>query len=768
MKVHFYALMAMSLITTQINADEPAMDSAKNVDEVVVTSSILNPSRILNPLYVIDGDEIEDNATTSLGEAVDGYLGVSIADYGAAVGQPIIRGMSGPRVKVLKNGLVNRDVSGLGADHLNDIDLNDLQQVEIIKGPSSLLYANGTSGGIINVVDNCIAPEDFTTQEFIAGLETQSVNDGDSQFFNYKDNLNGFNVNVGYKKSEFGNFDIPNDAIMHDEDHEGHDEHEGEEELSYLENSDLEIESTKFGISRAGEWGYVGISVDNHESMYGIPYHGEHSDEEGHDDHDEHEGEDDHDEHEGEDDHDEHEGEDDHDEHEGERIFSTTDQESFTIKGLYNVNGSLINSVTYNYRDTDYSLIEAHAEEEGHDEHEGEEHEDEEHEEHAPTVFSNDATEYGAIFDLSNDNFIQKISLNFVDEDSSIVGEEAFMNPANNEEFTIGYFVSADLDMFYLDAGFRLDQIDRTGSVTDEDHGDIDNYSIDDTTNSFALSLGRDLSDTLDVNFGFASVERLPSVIELFMNGPHMATGRLETGNPNLQSETSNNFDITFNYESGDFFAYASFYVNDVDNYITLQDELDGHDDHDDDDHGDEHGDDDHDDDHGDEHGDDDHDDHDEFANLIHADYVQEDAEFRGYEFEFGRTFRLGSGDLRLSFGRDDVNAEFTDGHNVPRINPARNIYSLSYVENDWVFKLSLKDVEKQDDIGEGETVTDSYQMLNTRLTKTFDISGAGDLKVSIFGSNLLDEAARNHSSFVKKQVPLAGRNYGAKFVYNF
>ena len=761
MKVYFYALMAMSLTITQLNADESSDLNSSDADEIVVTSSILNPSRILNPLYVIDGDEIEDNATTSLGEAVDSYLGVSIADYGAAVGQPIIRGMSGPRVKILKNGMVNRDVSGLGADHLNDIDLNDLQQVEIVKGPSSLLYANGTSGGIINVVDNCIAPEDFTTQEFIAGLETQSVNDGDSQYFNFKDNLNGFNVNVGYKKSEFGNFDIPDDAVMHDEDHEGHDEHEGEEELSYLENSDLEIESTKFGISRAGEWGYVGISVDNHESMYGIPYHGEHSDEEGHDDHD-----DDHGDEHGDDDHDDDHGDehadDDHDEHEGERIFSTTDQESFTIKGLYNLNSNLINSVTYNYRDTEYSLTEAHAEEEGHDEHEGEE-----HEEHAPTVFSNDATEYGAIFDLSNDNFIQKISLNFVDEDSSIVGEEAFMNPANNEEFTIGYFVSADLDMFYLDAGFRLDQIDRTGSVTDEDHGDIDNYSIDDTTNSFALSLGRDLSDTLDVNFGLASVERLPSVIELFMNGPHLATGRLETGNPNLQSETSNNIDITFNYESGDFFAYASFYVNDVDNYITLQDELDGHDDHDDD-HGDEHGDDDHDDDHGDEHGDDDHDDHGEFENLIHADYVQEDAEFRGYEFEFGRTFTLGSGDLRLSFGRDDVNAEFSDGHNVPRINPARNIYSLSYVENDWVFKIDLKDVEKQNDIAEGETMTDSYQMLNTRLTKTFNISGAGELKVSIFGSNLLDESARNHSSFVKKQVPLAGRNYGAKFSYKF
>ena len=107
MKVYFYALMAMSLISTQIYSDEPSDSASSEAEEVVVTASILNPSRILNPLYVIDGDEIEDNATSSLGEAVDSYLGVSIADFGAAVGQPIIRGMSGPRVKILKNGMVN-------------------------------------------------------------------------------------------------------------------------------------------------------------------------------------------------------------------------------------------------------------------------------------------------------------------------------------------------------------------------------------------------------------------------------------------------------------------------------------------------------------------------------------------------------------------------------------------------------------------------------------------------------------------------------------
>ena len=261
---------------------------AQDMEEVVVTSSLIDSSEITNPLYVIDGDDINDDATTSLGEAVDSYLGVSIADYGSAVGQPIIRGMSGPRVKILKNGMVNRDVSGLGADHLNDVDLNNIEQIEIVKGPSSLLYANGTIGGIINVVDDCVAPKDFDKPELFVTLESQSVNDGDTQAVNYKNNINGFNVNFGYKESKFGNFDVPNGAVIHEEeDHdeheeEGHDEHE--ENLGYINNSDYAVEATKFGISKVGDWGYVGFSLDSLQSVYGIPFHGDEHEEEGHDD----------------------------------------------------------------------------------------------------------------------------------------------------------------------------------------------------------------------------------------------------------------------------------------------------------------------------------------------------------------------------------------------------------------------------------------------------------------------------------------------------
>ena len=718
---------------------------AQDVEEIVVTSALIDSTEITNPLYVINGDEIVNDATTSLGDAIDGYLGISMADYGAAVGQPIIRGMSGPRVKILKNGMVNRDVSGLGVDHLNDVDLNDIQQIEIVKGPSSLLYANGTIGGIINVVDDCIAAMNFEIPEVKIGYETQSVNDGSSEFVNLKRNINGFNVNFGYKNTEFGNYDIPNGAILHEEEHEEdheeeHEEHE--ENLGYVNNSDFAVEATKFGISKVGDWGYVGLSVDSLKSVYGIPFHGdehgdEHADEHG-DDHDDEHG-------------DEHGDE---EEHEEERIFSTTDSESFTIKGSYNINGNFVKKVDYTYRDTDYVLTEAHAEEEGHEEHEGEE----EHEEHAPTNFLNNATEYGAIFDMSNDVMTQKLSFNYVDENTSIFGEEAFMNPANNEVLTLGYFVGRDFEPFHLDFGMRLDQVDRSGTVTDEDHGDIDSYNIDENTNSFAVSIGRDLTDNLDINLGFSSVERMPSVIELFMNGPHLATGRFEVGDPTLSSETSNNIDISFNFDNGEYFGYASFYINDVDNYITLMDEDDDHEMHGDEHHEDE-----------DEHHEDEdehHEDEDDHGHgsLMHANYIQEDAEFDGYEIEFGRTIDLNKGQLQLSFGRDVVNAKFSDGHNVPRINPSRNVYSLSYKQEDVVFKLDLKDVAKQNDFGEGETATNGYQMLDTRLTKTFYLNGTSNLKVTLFGKNLLDEVARNHSSFVKNEVPLPGRNYGIKF----
>jgi len=732
---------------------------ANVLEEVIVTSSLIDQtlSDIENPLHVVSGDDISATASQSLGESLDGLLGVSSADYGSGVGQPIIRGMSGNRVKILNNGMVVRDVAGIGADHVNDVDLNNIQQIEIVRGPSSLLYANGTIGGIINIVDSTIAREDFTESELKLGLEAQSVNDGDSHNLSYQNNLGGLNFSLAYKDSQFDNFDVPTGAILHGEDHddEHEDEHEGEhedeheEEVGFLSNSDFENNALRLGVSKAGDWGYfgvsVGVSVNSVESVYGIPFHGdEHGEEhEG----EEHEGE----EHEGE----EHEGEEHGDEHEGERIFSTTDSEVVNVEGAYIVSNSWLKKVNYFIRDTDYSLTEQHAEEE----HEGEEHEGEEHgdEEHAegPTVFSNESREYGAIFDLSNDDLLQKISLNFVDEDMSIVGEEAFMNPTASEEMTLGYYLSKQVDSFHLDLGIRHDRTSRKGSVSHEEEHDeheeeqhdeheeeqheeeMDYFSNDYNATSFAMSLSKDLNENFDLNITAGMVERTPSAVELFMNGPHLATGRLEIGNTDLESEKSANFDATLSYDYEGVFGTFTLFKNDVDNYIYLQDETEeAHEEHDDED------------DHG---------------GLIKANYLQQDAQFVGYELQLGTVIELGDGDLTLSFGRDSVAGEFRDDSNIPRMTPDRNIYGISYAKNSLELKLDLKDVESQRDIGSNETVTSGFSMLNFSAVKTFTFGQKQTATVSLFAKNLLDEVARNHSSFVKDEVPLPGRNLGIK-----
>ena len=194
-------------------------------EEVIVTSSLggATLAEIDSPIFVITGDDINYTGSTNLGDSIDYLLGVNSSGFGPGVGQPIIRGMGGTRVRILSNGKLVRDVSGLGSDHLNDVDVNDLQQIEVVRGPSSLLYSNGTMGGIINIVDQTIASKDFEGNNFNIGLERQTANMGTSGSFSYKGNVNGINLTYALKEVNFESHEVPSGAIIHEEEEEeGH------------------------------------------------------------------------------------------------------------------------------------------------------------------------------------------------------------------------------------------------------------------------------------------------------------------------------------------------------------------------------------------------------------------------------------------------------------------------------------------------------------------------------------------------------------------
>ena len=734
MKNYLLALIGSALLTLTIYADD--------VEEVVVTASLTNQnaSDLVDPLHIVDGDDVATGGVLSLGDTLDELLGVHSADFGSAVGQPVIRGMSGSRVRILENGVVVRDVAALGPDHINDVNLLNTEQIEVVRGPSSLLYANGAAGGVVNIVDNSIARTDLSTFPVVSvGLETQSVNNGEVKDFSYQANHSGFNVTFVASDTIMENYELPGGALFpeehHDEDHhdsEGDEDHD-EESLKFLANSDVENTYSKFGVSRTGDWGYIGFSYSDNEGEFGIPFHVE-----AHGDHDE--------------DHADSEGDEEHDEHEGERIFSQIDSNKFDIKGsLVTNNFGPINNVDFSFRDSSYSHLEGHAEEEGHHDEDHSESEEDGHGHEEPTLFETDATEFGFIFDVSSDDVVRKFVVNMADQDSSIIGEEAFMRPVSAKETTLGYFTSKDFGTYSIDFGIRADDISRSGSVAhhDEDHADdegeeeIESYNLDTNTLSVALNFDQKFSDNLTVNLGLASFERAPDVVELFMNGPHLATGRFEMGDPDLKNEVSNNIDLGFNYEMDNMYATFNYYQNNVADYIYLRDEE-------------------HDEDHHDSEGEEEH------EGLMHAEFVQEDASLEGYEFEVGSVYQIGNGLLDLSVGRDVVEGRLDAGGFIPRMAPSRNFISASYTENDYVVSLLFKDVADHVDVAEeGETMTEGYKMLNLKLTKDISVYGA-NLRVSAFANNALDQVARNSTSFVKDAVPLPGRNIGLNLRFSY
>ena len=718
MKNYYYALVVSALLTINIFAEE--------VEEVIVTSSLTKQtvSDLEDPLHVVDGDDVKAGGIQSLGETLDELLGVHTADFGAAVGQPVIRGMSGSRVRVLENGVVVRDVAALGPDHINDINLLNSQQIEVVKGPSSLLYANGGAGGVINIVDNSIATTNIAERVMSLGVETQSVNNGEAVDFSYENNVSGFNVTFVASDSVFEDYEVPAGAVYpdehHDDDHADSEEDHSEESLAMLPNSDVENTYTKFGVSRAGDWGYLGFSYSDNEGVMGVPFHVE---EGGHDD-------------------DHMDSEEEGEEHGEERIFSQIDSNKFDLKGSLVTNAyPLINKVDFSFRDSSYEHLEGHAEEEGHHDDDHSESEEGGHGDEEPTLFKTNATELGVIVDVSAGDLTRKIVFNTAEQDSSIIGEEAFMLPVSTEETTFGYFVSRDYGSYGYDLGVRADEISRSGSVAhhDDDHadeaGEVENFDKDLSTLSVAFNFDQDFSDNLNVNLGLSRFERAPDVVELFMNGPHLATGRFEVGNPNLDTEISRNVDITFDYQMNNMYATLAYYQNDVSNYIYLRDEE-------------------HDEDHHDSEGEGEH------EGLIHAEFVQEDATLEGYEFEVGSTYELANGTLDISFGRDVVEGKLEAGGYIPRMAPARNFYSASYSSNGYTYSAVLKDVADHEDVAEDETMTDGYKMLNLRVGKEYEILGA-NLKVSAFANNVLDQVARNSTSFAKDAVPLPGRNVG-------
>lgn len=152
---------------------------ALNLDTVVISSEDESLQEdMAQRAIILDRQQIEKNSGSNLGELLDGKPGVSNAAFGPGVGRPVLRGMHGSRVKIMANGIDSHDVSAMSSDHAPMADLAAATQLEVIHGPSTLLYGGGAIGGVVNIIDNKIHRQGFTGSELIIGSSYSSNNQG--------------------------------------------------------------------------------------------------------------------------------------------------------------------------------------------------------------------------------------------------------------------------------------------------------------------------------------------------------------------------------------------------------------------------------------------------------------------------------------------------------------------------------------------------------------------------------------------------------------
>jgi iron complex outermembrane receptor protein len=123
---------------------------------IVVTGVRRAAGDVLGGVSVVDIEELAREIRPSLGETLQSQPGVSASSFGPVASRPILRGLSGERVRILVDGIGSLDLSSSDPDHAVAINPLTAERIEVLRGPSALLFGSSAIGGVVNVIDTRI------------------------------------------------------------------------------------------------------------------------------------------------------------------------------------------------------------------------------------------------------------------------------------------------------------------------------------------------------------------------------------------------------------------------------------------------------------------------------------------------------------------------------------------------------------------------------------------------------------------------------------
>lgn len=237
---------------------------AENTDAVVVTASPFDGQTDLNmaqPVSVLRGERLQRKQATTLGDTLDTELGVQSSFFGPGAGRPIIRGQDGPRVRIMDGGLDTFDASSISPDHQTTGDPITARQIEVLRGPATLLYGTGAIGGVVNVVTNRI-PD--SRQNGVSGtydLRAASGTREKAGSFLLDGGQSDFAWHLDGYKRKTEDYSFPGRQVLADPG----------SPRGRLPNSFTDSDGVSIGGSWVGDRGFLGASFQRLNSNYGIP-----------------------------------------------------------------------------------------------------------------------------------------------------------------------------------------------------------------------------------------------------------------------------------------------------------------------------------------------------------------------------------------------------------------------------------------------------------------------------------------------------------------
>ena len=225
-------------------------DDLHYAEAITVGPAPRDPFESYQPTTVLSGQELDLKTEGSLGALLRTEPGVSERSLGPGSSRPIIRGQDGDRVLVLQNSQRTGDLSSQSSDHGVTINPAAATQVEVVRGPATLLYGANAIGGLVNVISNQIPSRPVTSTTGQAHLDLAS-NAGQAGAAGDLTVGNGrWALNLGASARRAGEYDTPEGTV---------------------DNSQSRAAFGNVGVSRTSQDSYVGVGVQLDDTRYGVP-----------------------------------------------------------------------------------------------------------------------------------------------------------------------------------------------------------------------------------------------------------------------------------------------------------------------------------------------------------------------------------------------------------------------------------------------------------------------------------------------------------------